>query len=299
MPRRDDHCRSESWVVKFTRKCKIASEMFISYGNFQCLELVPHKNRGLELTYVEEGLMEWMVEGHPENVGAGSVFFTLPWQAHGSPYEREPKNTIWHLLFSLREDYSTTPTLRNLLKSLIRELQSQRDFRNFMAISLLRAALVELKRIVAGEVANLEMESQSHSLVQELISELSSQCDKDWSLELMAEKCGVRRSQLCKIFQQLTGTTPNKYLFRVRIENAKTLLLSSDLKVTDIAFECGYSSSQYFANSFKRAVGMMPSEYRRSGERLTQAVSMDWGRIQFRSKSEELRRVKVFSDLKN
>ena len=36
---------------------------FISYGRFQCTELAPHKNRGLEITYVEKGMLEWMVEG--------------------------------------------------------------------------------------------------------------------------------------------------------------------------------------------------------------------------------------------
>lgn len=53
-----------------------------------------------------------------------------------------------------------------------------------------------------------------------------------------------------------------EYLFRLRTERAKTLLRETGIKVIDIAFECGFSSSQYFANTFRHATGMTPSEYR-------------------------------------
>ena len=77
----------------------------ISYGRFQCSELTPHKNRGMEITYIEKGMLEWMVEGIPENVESGSIYFTLPWQVHGSVNPREPENTIWHVLFHLEEEH--------------------------------------------------------------------------------------------------------------------------------------------------------------------------------------------------
>ena len=77
----------------------------ISYGRFQCRELAPHKNRGMEITYIEKGVMEWMAEGVAEHIEAGGIYFTLPWQVHGSVNPREPDNTIWHALFHLEEDY--------------------------------------------------------------------------------------------------------------------------------------------------------------------------------------------------
>ena len=51
----------------------------ISFGRFQCKELTPHKNRGMEITYIEKGMLEWEVEGVAEKVPQGSIFFTLPW----------------------------------------------------------------------------------------------------------------------------------------------------------------------------------------------------------------------------
>jgi len=303
----------------------------ISYGHFPIKELAPHKNQGMEITFVEKGVMEWMVEGRPEKVEAGSVFYTLPWQVHGSLQPREPENLVWHVLFHLDKDYSTphthfqfrknlgftqreskilsstyssslrhcfpaTTTIRSLMPALIAELQSTRELRDVLAITLLRALLVELKRVVNSEVADITTYTRSEQRVQELITILSANCSRQWTLATMADHCGIRRTQLCKIFHKLTGSTPMEFLSRIRIEHAKTLLRRSDTKVIDVAFECGYSSSQYFANNFKHATGVTPSVYRKGSGQLSADETRKWENIKFRSEEEELRRIRAFSD---
>lgn len=302
----------------------------ISYGRFRCKELAPHKNQGMEITYVEKGMLEWMVEGIPEKVEAGSIFFTLPWQVHGSLRPKEPDNTIWHALFHLEKDYSkpmnhfhlpktlgfnseemkvlsttfaastkhsfrASPAMRNLMPTLIGELQSTHELRDAHSKTLLRAILVELKRIVTNEVINTENHSPSEQRVQTLIAHLSSSCDQQWTLAEMADSCSIQRTQLGKIFQKLTGSTPMEYLFRIRTERAKTLLGETDIKIIDIAFECGYGSSQYFANAFKQSMGMTPSAYRKHCSRLSVTESEDWKNMTFRSEAEERTRVAKFS----
>ncbi|MGE4489872.1 MAG: helix-turn-helix transcriptional regulator [Kiritimatiellales bacterium] len=301
-----------------------------SYGRFQCKELTPHKNRGMEITYIEKGMMEWMVEGVPEKVESGTIFFTLPWQVHGSLNPAEPDNTVWHILFHLEEDYPTpqkqfrfqerfgfsptemkilsqtfcstsrhafraTPAIRWLMPSLIHELQSAHELRKTQSVSLLRIVLIELKRIVQGEAVNSDVYSWSERKVQTLLTELSSDCDQQWTLKQMAERCGVQRTRLNTIFQKLTGGTPMEYLARIRIERAKTLLRETDIKVIDIAFECGFSSSQYFANTFKHAIGMTPTDYRSHCAGLTADELQKWKDIGFRSEQEERRRIQDFS----
>ena len=115
----------------------------------------------------------------------------------------------------------------------------------------------------------------------------------------MADYCGIQRTQLTKIFQKLTGSTPMEYLFRIRMERAKTLLRESDMKIIDIAFECGYGTSQYFSNTFKQTNGTTPSKYRQHFSGLSAAESRDWKNIQFRSEEEERLRVKAFSSAKD
>ena len=302
----------------------------ISYGRFECRELSPHKNKGMEITYIEKGLMEWMVEGIPEKVESGSIYFTLPWQVHGSISPTEPHNTIWHILFHLEEDYPAprdsfrfpralgfssdemktlsstfssstrhchpaTPVIRILMTSLITEMQSTHELREAHTRTLLRAVLVELKRIVAGETAEEGKRNRSEERVSALITSLSKTCGRHWTLTQMTDYCGIRRTQLNRIFQKLTGSTPMEYLFRIRIERAKILLRETDMKIIEIAFECGYGTSQYFANTFRRAAGITPSQYRMHFSGLSAAESRDWKNIQFRTEEEEIERVQAFS----
>lgn len=302
----------------------------ISYGRFRCKELAPHKNRGMEITYIEKGMMEWMVEGVPEKVGPGSIFFTLPWQVHGSLHPAEPDNVVWHVLFHLEKDcpnprkqfgfpecfgfsaaetktlstaftsgtthcWRATPAMRWLMPALINELQSTHELRNPHSLSLLRAVLVELKRIVSGEAVDTDTHTWSEKKVQTLLTDLSSGCDRAWTLNQMADRCGIRRTRLNTVFQKLTGCTPMEYLTRLRMEQAKTLLRETEIKVIDIAFECGFGSSQYFANTFKQSTGMTPSAYRTHCARLTAKELRERAAIGFRSEQEERQRVQTFS----
>ena len=65
------------------------------------------------------------------------------------------------------------------------------------------------------------------------------------------------------IFHKAVGKTPYEYLTRLRVEEAKRLLLTGSMSMADISEVCGFSSQSYFNHSFKRRVGTTPSEYRR------------------------------------
>ena len=65
-------------------------------------------------------------------------------------------------------------------------------------------------------------------------------------------------------FKRYTGNTLSHYLIRLRIHNAKQLLLEGDLPICEIAALCGYSNPYYFSGAFRRETGFSPSEYRRT-----------------------------------
>jgi AraC-like DNA-binding protein len=60
-----------------------------------------------------------------------------------------------------------------------------------------------------------------------------------------------------------TGLPPIEYLIRLRIRQSMELLTASDMSVTDIAMECGFNDSNYFARQFKRINDMSASEFRK------------------------------------
>ncbi|MDD3659301.1 MAG: helix-turn-helix transcriptional regulator, partial [Lachnospiraceae bacterium] len=69
-------------------------------------------------------------------------------------------------------------------------------------------------------------------------------------------------SYVCTLFKSETGQTLNQYLTDYRIEKAKKLLQDPRYKITDISEKVGYTDGNYFGKTFKRTVGLSPSEYR-------------------------------------
>ncbi len=62
-------------------------------------------------------------------------------------------------------------------------------------------------------------------------------------------------------FQKNTGTTFQKFLHNLRLEYALNLIRFSDLSVSDICYECGYNSVQYFSTSFRKKFGKSPKNF--------------------------------------
>ncbi|MBG0823463.1 helix-turn-helix transcriptional regulator [Planomonospora sp. ID91781] len=66
-----------------------------------------------------------------------------------------------------------------------------------------------------------------------------------------------------RIFRRLTGVPPGRFLSAIRLQEAKTLLLSTPLCVADVCTQVGYSAVGTFSTRFKHSVGVAPTRYRR------------------------------------
>jgi YesN/AraC family two-component response regulator len=64
------------------------------------------------------------------------------------------------------------------------------------------------------------------------------------------------------MFKKGTGLNFTEYVSRVRIENAKNLLLNPNLRISEIAYQVGFQSLTHFNRVFKKVVGEAPTEYR-------------------------------------
>jgi AraC-like DNA-binding protein len=85
---------------------------------------------------------------------------------------------------------------------------------------------------------------------------------EDLSLGQVAKAVNTSTFYFCKMFKKITGLNFTDYLSRIRIENAKNLLLNPNLRISEIAYEVGFQSLTHFNRVFKRIVGQSPTEYR-------------------------------------
>ena len=83
---------------------------------------------------------------------------------------------------------------------------------------------------------------------------------------------GKSYSYLSSLFSKVEGRTIEKYVILQRIERVKELLIYGDKTISEIAFELGYSSSQYLANQFKAETGLTPTEFRNLMDKPRKAI---------------------------
>lgn len=82
------------------------------------------------------------------------------------------------------------------------------------------------------------------------------------SLDDIAQAGNVGKTLCAKIFKRYVAKTPGDYLISHRITKSMELLTSTDLSVTDIAFQTGFTSGSHYTKTFREMVGCTPSEYR-------------------------------------
>lgn len=87
-------------------------------------------------------------------------------------------------------------------------------------------------------------------------------------IEELAAACDLTPYQLSRLLKRALGVSPLQYVQTVRIDLAKKLLRESDLPLTDIALELGFSSQSHFSTVFRSLTGHTPKTFRERHELL-------------------------------
>ncbi|WP_458098221.1 helix-turn-helix domain-containing protein [Roseomonas sp. WA12] len=100
--------------------------------------------------------------------------------------------------------------------------------------------------------------------VKQVTRYMREHLDEEMGLANLAAMVRLSRSHFCTAFRLATGQTPYDWLVALRIERAQELLSLPDLSITEIALAVGYQTPSSFTASFRRTVGVTPTEYRRT-----------------------------------
>ena len=150
-----------------------------------------------------------------------------------------------------------------LVNRMLYEFENQPPLGRSLCLALLAELLISLQRYRAGEAENDGNEDAAHGRMREVAAYLCEHAREQITLSEVAAHFAVSPSHLSRVFHQETGFGLREYLVHYRIRQACDLLLNSDLSVTQIADQCGFSDSNYFGDAFKKATGLSPREYRK------------------------------------
>ena len=281
----------------------VLSTGFWDAAKEQVWGLKTHCNEGLEITYLETGSIAFTVEGKSYPLKSGNLTVTRPWQPHslGNPNigpgrlhwiildvdVRRPHQSWkwpdWFVmtpadikrltkLFSQNERHvlKANAEIASCFKQIAKTIENtQSEFKiSRLAVLINQLFLSILNMLVNQDMQLLPELTSTRRTVELYLDQLKNDrtiLAKTWTTVEMAEECSVGPTLFTRLCREITNMTPIQYLNCHKVKSAESLLKqNTDLTITEVAFECGFSSSQYFATVFKQFTGCRPLAFRKT-----------------------------------
>ena len=165
----------------------------------------------------------------------------------------------------LLQEHPTDPETVALLHGIFEEIGNKKSGATFKVLGLYHQLLGELQRkgLYATHLTSSVRDEKKAAKLKLVLKFIREHFSEDISLEDMSVVAGLSCKYFCKFFKDATGTTPVNYLTAYRIERAARKLLSTDLSVTRIAYDCGFNDLSYFIKTFKVFKNTSPNLYRK------------------------------------
>lgn len=261
------------------RSFKNLSVTYGGYGNFSFHSVDSNLHRHsdfYEIILITAGTYEHTYGGRTEGVTRGTLMLLSPYSTH--QLYTEPMQAT-HFVTCVDQEYFRQFAARcfpediniNVLPECFITLlePKETDYIELLAHRLcatqpsLRAADTILYLTLMNIINEENKHTDSHpNYVDQLISILNNPVNLNTSAHDLCEDIPESVSTILRNFKKHTGYTIVAYKNRKRMELATEMLINSDLKITDIAFNLQYDSLSYFLRAFKKEYGITPSEYR-------------------------------------
>jgi AraC-like DNA-binding protein len=260
----------------------------------------PHRNEGVEITFLETGTMAFTADQKKYNLRAGQFTITRPWQLHklGAPnigpgrlhwlimdvgVRRPHQNWHWPLWMVLTKDdlteltrklrhnenpiWNATPAITQSFRELARTVEAWNQPHAVSRLAthlnqLFLSILDALSEQQTQETAALTSRQRTVELFLHEVENNPDTSSESWTINSMAEHCGMGVTAFSKYCRELMNAGPMEFLNRCRLDRAaRQLRENPGLSITEIALACGFNSSQYFATRFRQHFQISPSRF--------------------------------------
>lgn len=159
-----------------------------------------------------------------------------------------------------------TPYLDRELCDKIREIEQLYTTGAFgYEMEIKQRLLAVLAHLIKDAPRTSQSSGNSKSqIVKCVLDYIQKEYAQELTLQNLADIVPVSKEYLCRVFQDMSGTSPIVYLNRYRISRSAELLLQTDRQISEISTLCGFNSSSYYNKLFLRYMGCTPKQYRRN-----------------------------------
>ncbi len=148
--------------------------------------------------------------------------------------------------------------LLDVLVRLVRLIEYPDEARSFLPPIKREIIFRLLTGDQAGQLFHMTISEGSTSSMASAVEQLRQNFDQSFRMEDLAQELGMSVSSFYQHFKSVTGMTPLQFQKRVRLQEARRLMLGEDLDATTVAYQVGYSDAAYFSRDYKSHFGVPP-----------------------------------------
>lgn len=244
-----------------------------------------HNHSFFQLIAIRSGFGRVMLEDKEYAIARGKIFLIEPQKTHAvfcDPGSSAPLKML-DIKFSVAdrvlfadllavgecftlEDFSWFGAM---FEKILRESEEKAPHYYAMISNYLESMLIQIirERLSMRPVEDTGLPAKAQESIRgvniaSLMRYIQFNYSKIISLDDLSALAQVNKTTLIQIFKELHGTTPIRYINRIRMQKAKELLVNTDLGVGEIAELIGFQSIHYFSRYFRQKEGCSPIEYR-------------------------------------
>lgn len=240
----------------------------------------PKGRRDWQIIYIYNGYGYFQFDDEVKKVGPCSLVVYRPGepQIYAYYHTEMPDTSYIHFSGTIVEDLLNK---YNLLQSTIYTLDSdnhiqlQKSFSKLTSSIALNSSKIEfcwgdfINFLSQLSLSIVKENKSQYSLIRNhkhdllnVINEMQDNLSSNKRLKEYAKIANMSPSNFSHIFASINGISPMKYKNNLRIEAAKSLLMTTQLNIESIAEELGFSSVPLFINNFSKITGYTPKQYR-------------------------------------
>lgn len=236
-----------------------------------------HTHNFMELFFVLEGKCTFQINNHTFPIRENDLLIVNPNVLHAE-YGNDATPLHYIVIavddMQLNIDSNEEYYLHNFshrkeeilfcFKSILREARRKETNYEIISHHLFCALMQYIDRGTGAELIPTEVSPQKTIRECRFIEQyMNEHFAEDISLQTLSDLTFLNKYYLAHAFKKYKGVSPITYLIQVRINEAKFLLESTNLPVSEIVSITGFSSQSYFSQTFKKETGMTPVAYRK------------------------------------
>ncbi len=232
------------------------------------------------VSYMKEGSCRLRLDGQDYHAAPGDVVLIPPHTSHDHVKDTD-ENTVfmwWHFtyqlagvmdvlrLFELPVCFSL-PNAEKFEDSFSQYMKYASEPRSVADILMKEARALELMAIVLEAVIDRSeslLTVKPSGMFAQMLTDMLRHPERHYSLEDLRERYHMHPTYISNQFKRIFGLTPKQFQAKLRLEQAKKLLLADEKSITQIANALGYHDVDDFTRFFKKQEGLSPRAYKKA-----------------------------------